>query len=450
MTADQNHHAGLYRGKIRVMYNPTGPWTGATNPSVGLSTINQLPLESYLYGVVPWESPASWKPAALQAQAVAARSYAAGTLHPTRNVDVYCTTWSQMYGGRDAETTATNKDVQATAGVVPLYGGKPIVAYFFSTSGGHTENIENVWQGSSPVAYLKGVPDPYDTVSPLHVWPENPILRPTTVLAADLGSYSAANPSGVKGLLQAIFVIKRGTSPRVVKAVVVGSKGASLVTGSTLRSVFDLRDTWVYISSMSMSPAVADKARLTYGAGSMVLSGDLCPGRADKTPVVLHYYRAGAWKTVSVISRRVVKPVTVGAAKYSVVLSHYAFTVAPPASTKYFFSYGSVKSPATVVSVRPAIKLVASATSGQAGVTKITFSGGVQPVMAGRTIYLQTRKGSGTAATWTTSGSAVLTSSSAYSIVWTAAAGVNGVRMYVPGGSGLGSGFSATIALTIT
>jgi stage II sporulation protein D len=450
LTADQNHHTGLCRGKIRVIYNPTGPWTGASNPSVGLSIINELPLESYLYGVVPWESPAAWKPAALEAQAVAARSYAASTMHPTRNVDVYCTTASQMYGGRDAETAATNTDVNATRGVVPLYGGKPITAYFFSTSGGHTENIENVWQGASPVAYLKGVVDAYDSISPLHVWPENPILRPASTLAAALGFYSVSNPSGVKGILRAIYVIKRGTSPRVVKALVVGDKGTTMVTGGVLRIAFGLRDTWVYIWSMSLSPAPADKPRLTYGIGGVTLSGDLYPGRADKTPVLLHYYRAGAWKTIAVASRRVVTTVSVGTAKYSIVSSRYSYKVAPPASTKYFFSYSSVKSPATVVSVRPAIKLVASATSGKAGLTQITFSGTVKPVMAGRTISLQTRTGSGTKTVWKTAGSAVLTSSGTYSVAWTAAAGVNGARMYLPSGLGLASGFSSTLVLTIT
>lgn len=449
LTADQNNHTGLYRGKVRIVYNPTGPWSGASNPSVGLAIINELPLESYLCGVVPWESPASWRPAALEAQAVAARSYAAGTMRPSRNVDVYCTTASQMYGGHDAETAATNADVTKTAGVVPLYGGKPITAYFFSTSGGHTENIEYVWQGSSPVPYLKGVVDPYDTISPMHVWPNNPIVRSAADMAAALGSYSTYNPSGVKGILRAVFVVKRGTSPRVVKALVLGDKGVSVVTGSTLRAAFDLRDTWVYISSMSLAPAVADKARLTYGVGGVTLSGDLYPGRADKTAVLLHYYRAGGWKTISVASRRVVTTAVAAGVKYSVVSSHYSYRVAPPASTKYFFSYGSVSSPATVVSVRPAVTIAASAASGTAGHTKITLSGIVKPAMAGRTIYVETHSGSGSTAVWKVAGSAVLTSGGAYRLLWTAVAGVNAARAYLPAGAGLGSGYSPAVALTI-
>ncbi len=157
---------GHYRGRLRVVH-----LTG------GLEIVNTLPLESYLLGVVPRESPASWPIEALKAQAVAARSYAYRSTGGSGSFDVYCTTASQMYGGADGETAATNKAVTATKGIVPTYQGTPIVAYFFSTSGGHTENIENVWTSAAPVPYLKGVSDPYDTTSPYHAWPDDPIRR---------------------------------------------------------------------------------------------------------------------------------------------------------------------------------------------------------------------------------------------------------------------------------
>ena len=128
----------------------------------GFKVVNRLLLEGYLRGVVPRESPSSWPQAALRAQAVAARSYAVRGIKDQGDFDLYCTVASQVYNGYDGEADSTNAAVKATAGVVPTSGGRPIVAYFFSTSGGHTENIENVW-GGSPVPYLKGVSDPYDT-----------------------------------------------------------------------------------------------------------------------------------------------------------------------------------------------------------------------------------------------------------------------------------------------
>ena len=81
---------------------------------------------------------------------------------------------------------------------MPTYNGGPIAAFYFSTSGGHTENIENVWQ-TSPIAYLKGVEDPYDTYSPLHFWPENPILHAAGWYKDRLGSHSDRQPDGRQG-----------------------------------------------------------------------------------------------------------------------------------------------------------------------------------------------------------------------------------------------------------
>ena len=165
-----------YRGSLRV-----------ARLTSGLAIINVIRVEDYLRGVVPREVPSSWPAEALKAQAVAARSYAAIHFGSAGAYDLYCDTRSQAYNGADGEAASTNAAVAATRGVVPTYGGKPITAYFFSTSGGHTENIENVW-GTAPVPYLKGVDDPYDTYSPYHIWPNDPIRMTGAAVAAALGS----------------------------------------------------------------------------------------------------------------------------------------------------------------------------------------------------------------------------------------------------------------------
>src|SRR5204862_5890506 len=100
---------------------------------------------------------------------IAARTYAITTSH-SGDFDQYADTRSQVYDGVAVETTASNEAVAATRGQVVTYQGRPVVTYFFSTSGGRTENVENSFSGGQPEPWLKSVPDPYDGVSPLHRW----------------------------------------------------------------------------------------------------------------------------------------------------------------------------------------------------------------------------------------------------------------------------------------
>ncbi|MCL6447316.1 MAG: SpoIID/LytB domain-containing protein [Armatimonadetes bacterium] len=128
----------------------------------GLTVINELPLEEYLYGVVPAEMPASWPAEALKAQAVAARSYALAQLgtYGKYGFDLLATQNSQVYKGYDGENPATTKAVQETRGVVLTYQGLPVNALFHSSSGGYTENSEDVWKDR--LAYIRARPDPED------------------------------------------------------------------------------------------------------------------------------------------------------------------------------------------------------------------------------------------------------------------------------------------------
>ncbi len=110
-----------------------------------------------------------------------------------------------------------------------------IPAFFSSSSGGRTENVEFGFPGAEPKPYLESVRDPYDDASPDHRWKETYTRRE---LQAKLGEL-------VKGRLQGINVTKRGVSPRIVYAKVVGSNGNTEVTGSDLRLRLGLRSTWV-------------------------------------------------------------------------------------------------------------------------------------------------------------------------------------------------------------
>ncbi len=208
----------------------------------GLNTVNALPLEQYVAGVVARESPSSWPLEALKAQAVSARTYAITTSKAGAGFDQYADTRSQVYGGVAAESISTNAAVAATHAQVVTYNGAPVVTYFFSTSGGRTENVENSFTGSDPKPWLKSVNDPYDGVSPKHRW--GPIRMSTASAAAKLSGL-------VKGRFKGIRVNRRGKSPRIVTATVIGTGGRTRVSGATLRARFGLFDSWAYFTSIA-------------------------------------------------------------------------------------------------------------------------------------------------------------------------------------------------------
>lgn len=211
------------------------------SPFSGLAVVNVVNLDDYVKGVVPGEMPSSWAPAALEAQAVAARSYALATDAGGPVFDQYPDTRSQVYKGADGEAASTNAAVQATAGEVLRYHGEIAATYFFSTSGGHTEDIQNVFYGAKPEPYLVGVSDPYDNISPRHRWQ---IRLTTSRLQHRLGSW-------VHGKLRGIKVLKRGVSPRIVWAAIVGSRGSKTVRGTDLRRRLGLDDTWASFNRFS-------------------------------------------------------------------------------------------------------------------------------------------------------------------------------------------------------
>jgi stage II sporulation protein D len=215
---------GTYRGNLEVRASALG----------GVSAINALNIEDYVRGVVAGEMPSGWPQEALRAQAVAARTYALATTKAGDGFDQYADTRSQVYNGISGETAPTDAAVAGTAGEIVTFQGKPIVTYYFSTSGGQTENIENVFLGATPEPYLVSVDDPYDGGSPRHRW----------VRQMSLGSAQRRLGSLVKGSLTRIRVLTRGKSPRVVRAEVVGTGGRTRVTGPDLRSKLGLYDTW--------------------------------------------------------------------------------------------------------------------------------------------------------------------------------------------------------------
>lgn len=199
--------------------------------------VKRVPLERYVRGVVAAEVSADWPMAALEAQAVASRTYALTSHAGGSKFDVYADTRSQMYLGKAAETPRTNEAVKATAGQIVTYGGQPAITYFFASSGGHTESVQDAFPGSTPEPWLVGVDDPYDGGS-LHRWTIELSLHEAGVRLKGL----------TKGRFRGIEVLRRGSSPRILSAYILGSKGKTLVSGGEIAARLGMYATWAYFS----------------------------------------------------------------------------------------------------------------------------------------------------------------------------------------------------------
>jgi stage II sporulation protein D len=214
-----------------------------------LQIVNSVALESYLYGVVPREVPFGWPAEALKAQAVVARSYALA-VRKTGAFDLYADTRSQVYGGVAAEKPSTTAAVDATAGQVLLFAGKVATTYFFSTSGGRTASVADVWSGGSDIPYLVSVPDPYDNASPHHTW------GPFAFTAAKLSSTFK-----VPGRLLDVRVTLNA-SKRVAEMTLVGANGEVVARADDVRRKLKLRSTWFRVGVLALERPAAP---LEYG-----------------------------------------------------------------------------------------------------------------------------------------------------------------------------------------
>jgi stage II sporulation protein D len=170
------------------------------------------------------------------------------------------------------EYASTNAAVRATRGQVVTYRGRPAITYFFSTSGGRTENIENSFIGATPEPWLRSVPDPYDSISPRHRW----TLRMSFATATRL-----LGPN-IRGRFEGIRVTKRGRSPRIIYANVLGTRGKTRVTGSILRGAFSGYDTWMRFSAIGTKKK--KKKRAPAGSSPSGPGGGAAPARADRLP----------------------------------------------------------------------------------------------------------------------------------------------------------------------
>ncbi|KZR65880.1 SpoIID/LytB domain-containing protein [Cyanobacteria bacterium 150NLHA] len=218
-----------YRGELRVR-----------SVGAGLQVVNHLRVEDYLASVVGSEMPESWPLAALQAQAVAARTYALAQHGKAGGFDLKATVASQVYRGVESETANTLKAVESTHSLVLVHGGQLIDAVFHSSSGGATEASGAVWSKQLP--YLVSVPD-HDQHSPVHqwdVWFEPHQLRRAFRETGGLSSIAVLGTTG---------------TGRIRQALVQGPRGDLLLSGKQLRQRLGLKSTLVRFEMLASKSA---------------------------------------------------------------------------------------------------------------------------------------------------------------------------------------------------
>ena len=223
-----------YRGKLLVK----------RNTNCDITVINQLPFEQYLYGVVPTEVPYSWNMETLKAQAVAARNYAIVSMgkHKDLGYDLCNGQHCQAYKGFSKENERTNQAVDETKSKLLTYNGKLVTPFYHSSSGGYTENSENVWNEAIP--YIRAVDDKYGLGSPYDNWTNTidcaGIKEKLTVAGIDLGDIININ------------VLEISAFGRVQKIEIVGTKSSKILEKEKIRSVLGnsiLKSIWYTVNT---------------------------------------------------------------------------------------------------------------------------------------------------------------------------------------------------------
>ncbi|MDD4495310.1 MAG: SpoIID/LytB domain-containing protein [Eubacteriales bacterium] len=224
-----------YRGAIEVKR-----LTGSD-----MTVINELGLEEYLYGVVPKEIESFSNIEALKAQAIAARTYCIKNMskHSSLGFNVCPTTCCQVYGGYAAETSATNSAIDQTMGKIVTYNGSLASVYYFSSSGGFTEDVRNVW-GSVGYPYLISAEDKYEKGNSWNYnWSKTLTISEMSRILDQKG-YNI-------GTVVSVNITKVSETGRVLEMVVKGTNGSARFEKEGSRLSFSLASQLFTVASDS-------------------------------------------------------------------------------------------------------------------------------------------------------------------------------------------------------
>lgn len=256
-----------------------------------------LSMQKYLYGL--GEVPSSWPQAVLRAQAIAGRTYAydkvqrSGQHREPCDCAVFDSTYDQAYIGDEKRSGSGEywddwkQAVDETNAQVLLYDGAPIQALYSSSSGGHTENNENVW-GGTPLPYLRGVPDRPDDneANPNHEWSyemtyaefENKLQQAYHM--GELQDFQLVRPFGVSGR---VTVVKSENDGGVR---IVGSNKTVRESGWSIRSALSLKDTLFRVEiTYGVGDRFVQKYRKLNGKPGKPTSGSYPVPRGAKKPL---------------------------------------------------------------------------------------------------------------------------------------------------------------------
>lgn len=259
-----------YRGRTLVL--PTDK---------GLDVVNWVDLEEYLYSVIGGEMDSRWPQEALKAQAIAARTYALYKRreqrnHPTYDLGATPDRW-QIYQGVAKESPAIYAAVDSTVGKVLTHNNQIILSAFHACSGGHTENVEDVW--GKRLAYLRAVQDYDQNISACN-WVQT--------FSPDEISSKISGIGNIKDMIPQAF------SPfRSVKALkIVGEQGTRVLRGEEVRTALKLRSTRFNITKGANGDFVLQGLGFGHGLGmSQWGAYNLARQGANHLQILGHYYQ---------------------------------------------------------------------------------------------------------------------------------------------------------------
>lgn len=224
-----------FRDSVRIVRNANG-----------IIAVNDLPLETYLVGLISSEISPDWPPEAIKAQAVAARTYAINQMdrvrraRPDASYDLESTMLDQVYDGAHREEAHVFGIVEATRGQVLRRNGVSYPVFYHSCCGGLTEYAHNVWNDAEGPPIVE---DRYCKRSPKHDWSYR-------ISKAEFQKILSENKMLV-GAVSSVTTVPLFDSPRVDTVVVEGAAGIQNVKATELRKILgyaNLKSTWFQIA----------------------------------------------------------------------------------------------------------------------------------------------------------------------------------------------------------
>lgn len=257
-------------GYVTLVYPSTKRYSGALLAAPAVAgdlhryTVNVVGVEQYLAGVVPSEMSPSWPAAALQSQAIAARTYALfeRSAHAGSYYDICDTTMCQVYGGMGANNATSTQAVAATRGIYLAFAGKPAFTQFSASNGG--------WESYGGYPYLPSKLDPYTPTAEQVYGRSYSWSKPNTSVAPLQNAFPSI------GTLKSVTITSRegGTGAvwrgRVMAMTLTGARGSVGISGDTFAAIFGLSSTW-FTLQVAPPPTVAKPT--TYAVGTHVRSG---------------------------------------------------------------------------------------------------------------------------------------------------------------------------------